>query len=108
MIPPTGTVQAIEVHVDIEHTFVGDLQVELIAPSRRVVVLHDRKGGGQRDLRATWASSSLVGLATVVGEWVLRMRDTARRMRPCCGRGVPAGSAPSVPRPTLKARSMAP
>jgi subtilisin-like proprotein convertase family protein len=63
-----GTVRAMEISVDIEHTFVGDLRVELAAPSGRVVVLHDRAGGALTDLRATWTSSGHAGLAGMVGD----------------------------------------
>ena len=78
-----GAVHGIEVDVDIAHTFVGDLQVELVAPSGRIVSLHDREGGAQHNLVATWTSSSHAGLAGLVGEavdggWMLRVRDVAR------------------------------
>ena len=78
-----GAVHAIEVDVDIAHTFVGDLQVELVAPSGRIVSLHDREGGAQHNLVATWTSSSHAGLAGLVGEtidggWALQVRDVAR------------------------------
>lgn len=77
-----GTVRAMEIAVNIEHTFVGDLRVELEAPSGRVALLHDREWGGQKDLRATWTSAGHAGLAGMVGEemegeWVLRVRDLA-------------------------------
>jgi subtilisin-like proprotein convertase family protein len=47
-------------------------------------LLHDKKGGGQDDLKQTWTSQSLPALAALSGEgiegqWTLAIRDVARR-----------------------------
>jgi immune inhibitor A len=77
-----GSVQRIAVEVAVEHTYVGDLRVELVAPSGLVAVLHDREGGPADDLRATYRSSEVPALAAlagtpVAGAWRLRVTDLA-------------------------------
>jgi subtilisin-like proprotein convertase family protein len=79
-----GSAKSIKVHVSIIHTYIGDLQVELVAPSGKKALLHDKKGGGQDDLKQTWTSQSLPALAALGGEaiegqWTLAIRDLARR-----------------------------
>ena len=45
-----GTAKGLKVAVDITHTFIGDLRVELVAPSGQQVLLHDKSGGGEDNL----------------------------------------------------------
>jgi M6 family metalloprotease-like protein len=83
-IAERGSAKSIKVHVSIIHTYIGDLQVELVAPSGKKALLHDKKGGGQDDLKQTWTSQSLPALAALNGEaiegqWTLAIRDLARR-----------------------------
>ncbi|HET7770436.1 MAG TPA: proprotein convertase P-domain-containing protein, partial [Chloroflexota bacterium] len=83
-VEASGIVNHLKVSVDITHTYVGDLRVELVAPSGRSVILHGQIGGGQRDLVMTYDSTppsvltSLVGQA-VKGTWLLRVADLVRR-----------------------------
>lgn len=44
----------IQVDIDITHTFIGDLQVDLISPGQTSVRLHDGQGFGAQSLRATY------------------------------------------------------
>ena len=81
-IADVGTAKGLTVNVEIAHTYIGDLHVELIAPSGQSVTLHDRAGGSKSDLRRTFDKDSLPGLETLVGEpiqgeWTLRVRDLA-------------------------------
>ena len=50
-----STVADITVTVDITHTFIGDLEVDLVSPAGTVVRLHDREGGTADDIRATFS-----------------------------------------------------
>ncbi len=80
----TGTVKDITVSVDIEHTYRGDLQVELVAPSGFSVLLHDKEGGWRDDIIRSYDVSSNHALAGVIGEavagdWILRVRDLAEK-----------------------------
>lgn len=75
-----GTARRIKVGVDIAHTYIGDLVVELTAPSGATVPLHNRTGGGTHNLTATFDSQSAAALAGLVGQtiegtWTLRVRD---------------------------------
>ena len=76
----SGVVARIRVTVDITHTYIGDLQVELFSPAGRRAVLHSRSGGTQNDLRRTFDSNSPGQLSNIVGQpvqgtWMLQVRD---------------------------------
>jgi M6 family metalloprotease-like protein len=79
-IAESGTIDGIAVSIDVTHTYVGDLEVDLVAPSGRTVSLHHRTGAGQDNLVATFDPGSLPALAGMVGEslagtWTLNVRD---------------------------------
>ncbi|MGK7910983.1 MAG: M6 family metalloprotease domain-containing protein [Synechococcus sp.] len=83
-ISQAGKVKALKVVLDITHTYIGDLQVELRSPSGKKVMLHDRKGGSQRDLQQTYTANSTPVLTTLAGEllegrWLLNVRDLESR-----------------------------
>lgn len=80
----SGAVRAIKVGVDITHTYIGDLRVELVGPAGRSAVLHDRSGHDRDNLIATYTSAAQAGLAGFVGQsvqgaWTLRVADLAGR-----------------------------
>jgi len=82
-IGQAGTVRQLKVSVDITHTYIGDLRLELVSPAGRSVVLHSQLGGGQDNLIVTYDSatplsplSSLVG-QSMQGNWTLRVADLA-------------------------------
>jgi M6 family metalloprotease-like protein len=75
-----GLTRRIRANVGITHTFVGDLQVELVSPSGELALIHDRKGGDQDNLLQTYDSSANPALAALIGKpatgnWELRVRD---------------------------------
>jgi subtilisin-like proprotein convertase family protein len=77
-----GTVSDITVSVDIEHTFIGDLQVDLVAPSGASARLHDNDGGSQDDIVRSYDLTSTPALTPLIGQpikgdWRLRVRDIA-------------------------------
>ncbi|HEV2778791.1 MAG TPA: S8 family serine peptidase [Actinophytocola sp.] len=63
----------IEVH--IQHTWIGDLVVDLIAPDGTVYNLHNRSGGSADNINQTY-TRNLSG-ETANGTWNLRVRDAA-------------------------------
>jgi len=76
-----GTARQVKLAVDIEHTFIGDLRVELFSPSGRQALLHAQTGGGADNLTLALDSNTpaspllpLVG-QPVQGNWVLRVTD---------------------------------
>lgn len=73
---------AIEVSIDIGHTYIGDLVVALRAPSGTLVTLHSRNGGNADDLRRSFDLTSTPALAALIGqaiagEWTLLVQDLA-------------------------------
>ncbi len=83
-ISETGTLREIKVSLDITHTWVGDLIVELIAPSGTGVRLHQRSGGSQDNLIKTLGVEDIPALQTLAGEgiegdWKLKVSDHAGR-----------------------------
>ncbi|MEP6666604.1 MAG: M36 family metallopeptidase, partial [Nocardioidaceae bacterium] len=83
-LPDNGVVRGIEVSVDITHTYRGDLEVTLIPPGGKHVVLSHRSGGSSDDLKQTWRSIDHAGLAALAGEptggtWRLSVADLAAR-----------------------------
>ncbi|MDT0342472.1 S8 family peptidase [Streptomyces litchfieldiae] len=66
---------AYQVEVDIVHTWIGDLTIELIAPNGTVRVLHDQSGGSTDNLNAVYTLNG-TGLSAD-GTWTLRVTDNA-------------------------------
>jgi secreted trypsin-like serine protease len=63
------------VAVNIVHTYIGDLKVDLIAPDGSLYVLHNRAGGGTDNINQTY-TVNLSGEA-LNGTWRLRVNDNA-------------------------------
>lgn len=73
-----GTISSLAVHVDIEHTYIGDLTVRLVrVEDGRSVLLHDRAGGSQDDLVKTYTVSDFNG-TDAAGTYQLIVADHAR------------------------------
>ena len=78
-----GTVRQLRVGVEITHTYIGDLRVELLSPTGRRAILHAQLGGSSDDLIMTYDSAAPSSvLATFVGQpiegnWMLRVVDLA-------------------------------
>ena len=76
----SGFVRSIGVGCDIEHTYIGDLRLELEGPAGERALLHNMTGGGADDLKRQWTSAESAALAAFVGsgvrgDWVLRVSD---------------------------------
>jgi subtilisin family serine protease len=78
---------AVAVTVDIEHTYIGDLEVSLVPPSGfgvSAIRLHNREGGPTDNLRRTYDAATTPALSALhgkvlTGTWRLRVRDLERR-----------------------------
>ena len=82
-ISQEGTITDLRVQVDIRHTFIGDLRVDLIAPDGTAVVLHNNTGGSAHDLIRTYSVQETPALRPLLGKpiqgiWQLRVVDTFR------------------------------
>lgn len=81
-VAETAVVAQVQVTVDIRHPFIGDLVVELTAPSGAAAALHNRTGASRDDLRQSYDATNAPALASFVGlptegTWTLRVRDVA-------------------------------
>ena len=65
----------LQVAVNINHTYKGDLKVDLIAPDGSVYVLHNRSGGSADNIVQTFTVNASSELAN--GTWKLRINDNA-------------------------------
>jgi M6 family metalloprotease-like protein len=84
VVDAVAVVAAVRVAVDVRHPFIGDLVVELAAPSGPVATLHNRTGDGRGDLRLSYDAANAPALGGFAGlpargPWTLRIRDLASR-----------------------------
>ncbi|MFI8277950.1 S8 family peptidase [Streptomyces sp. NPDC085929] len=72
----TGNAPAtLKVGVDIKHTYIGDLKVDLVAPDGSVYTLSNRAGGGTDNIVQTFTVNASSEVAN--GVWKLRVNDNA-------------------------------
>jgi len=74
-IDADGQVKGLELAVDIEHTYLSDLEVTL-KKGQISKVIHNREGGSEDDLKRTYKIDEFNG-AEIKGRWYLRIRDLA-------------------------------
>lgn len=65
------------VAVDIRHTYIGDLKVDLVAPDGSVYTLHNRSGGSADNIIGTYNVN--LSSEALNGTWRLRVNDNATR-----------------------------
>lgn len=77
-----GTLNNLELTVDISHTWIEDLVIKLESPDNHEVILHDREGGSIQNLKKTYktiGNPSLISFAekieNVQGVWKLKVYD---------------------------------
>jgi secreted trypsin-like serine protease len=63
------------VAVNIVHTYIGDLKVDLIAPDGSIYVLHNRSGAGTDNINQTYTVN--LSSEPLNGTWNLRVNDNA-------------------------------
>lgn len=79
-----GNIQNLSVTVNIVHTYIGDLEVRIVAPDGRRVLLHNRSGGNTANLAKTYDESTTSELAALRGSvlrgvWSLEIVDLAAK-----------------------------
>lgn len=82
-ISDPGLVRDIEVRVEIDHTYLGDVDVHLIAPNGEKVLLQARTLGRDTALKTTYSLQTTPQLRrflnlSVIGNWQLVIIDRAR------------------------------
>lgn len=76
----SAKIASIKISVDIEHTYVGDLEVSLKPPTGASIALHNREGGATDNLRRSYDAASTPALAALAGQsaagtWKLTVKD---------------------------------
>ncbi len=79
-----GKVTKLKVNVDISHSNIANLRIELLSPGGKRAILHNRTGIGKKDLNKTYNSKATASLTTFIGQsmkgiWVLKIKDLAGR-----------------------------
>src|SRR3546814_3855454 len=64
---------ALPICVDIKHTYIGDLKVDLLAPDGSVYGLHNRTGGIANNIIKTYTGD--LSVESLNGTWRLRVTD---------------------------------
>jgi extracellular elastinolytic metalloproteinase len=77
-----GAIRRLTVHVDIQHSYVGDLRVALAPPGLPAIVLHGGVFSPEPDLVADYTSDNTPALSALVGKpaqgnWTLTVSDQA-------------------------------
>ncbi len=76
----TGTISALDLEVDITHSYIGDLEVTLTGPDGTKVKAHKRTGGGSDNLIRSYSTDAelapFLGKAAG-GTWTLLVADRA-------------------------------
>jgi serine protease len=75
-VPDSISVFELAVEVNITHTYIGDLIVELTSPAGTKTTLHNRAGGSTDNLRTTFRPTVFNG-QNMAGTWTLHVRDVA-------------------------------
>jgi subtilisin family serine protease len=83
----TELMQSIQVTIDLEHSYIGDLVVMLYPPeslSQQPIILHDRTEGDTDNLQRTFDPSNIPALQPMIGmtpagTWTLEVTDKAAR-----------------------------
>ena len=76
-VSDSGTATSISVAVDITHTYIGDLQIDLVAPDGTTETLRTRSGGGANSIDKTYTPP--FGSVAISGVWTLQVHDRASR-----------------------------
>lgn len=79
-VSATGRVQDIQIHVELDHAFLGDISLTLIAPDKTEVLLQGRTLGSMTELRTTYSFTTTPALMAllgkpVTGQWGLKAVD---------------------------------
>ena len=72
-VSDSETATSVSVAIDITHTYIGDLKIDLIAPDGTTNTLHNRSGVGDDDIFKTYAPP--FGSIPISGVWTLQIHD---------------------------------
>ena len=72
-VSDSGTATSVSVAVDVAHTYIGDLKIDLVAPDGTTKTVHNRSGGDTDDIDQTY-TPDFEG-ESIAGTWTLRIND---------------------------------
>jgi M6 family metalloprotease-like protein len=83
-IDQDGKVKRLRVYVDVTHSNIANLRVELLSPYGKWAILHNRTGIGKKGIEKTYDSKFMATMTSFIGrplkgKWILRIRDLAGR-----------------------------
>lgn len=81
-IADNGTIKEMEVGIDITHTYINDLIVNLVSPAGTVISLHSKTGGSADNIIKSYNFNNNLNLKSLKGEqmqgnWKLKVSDVA-------------------------------
>lgn len=76
-----GAIESMTADVHVEHGHVGDLVLDLVAPSGKTVTLHDRRGGAGNEIKTTYSKEDLAAMTgeEATGKWTMKISDKMPR-----------------------------
>jgi len=79
-IADSGTVKEVEVGIDLTHTYISDLIINLVSPAGTIISLHSRVGGSADNIIKSYNFTNTSGLASlrgqpIQGNWKLKVSD---------------------------------
>lgn len=77
----SGKVEGIEMLLDLNHTYIGDLTISLISPEGTSVVIHNEEGGSRNKIKRTYSGDLFAEIhgEEIHGDWTLEISDTSPR-----------------------------
>ena len=72
-VSDSGTATSVSVAVNVTHTYIGDLKIDLVAPDGTTKTVHNRSGSGTDDINQTY-TPDFAG-ESIAGAWILRIND---------------------------------
>ena len=72
-VPDSGTVTSVSVAIDVSHTYISDLKIDLVAPDGTTKTIHNRSGGSTDDIDQTY-TPNFAGVS-IAGTWTLQIND---------------------------------
>ena len=66
------------VSIDLTHTYIGDLVIQVVAPNGKVVLLHSRAGGRTANIKKSYDVTAGLGAVPTGGTYKLIVKDLGR------------------------------
>jgi subtilisin-like proprotein convertase family protein len=82
-ISENGTIDDLRIGIDLTHTYIGDLRIDITAPDGSSVTLHDRQGNSIDNINKVYTVANLPALRGFMGKqikgtWIVSVVDTWR------------------------------